>query len=470
MKVLDEIAEWKREAADEDNKRYFYELDNFKKISNGSRVFVVGRKGVGKTAICKNIETNNSHDCFSSKLSFKDFPFNILYKLYDKNYTTPSQYISLWKFCIYNSILHMMKSDQSVDEEFRKTLGEVYREDPAQALQEKIQRWTSKSGAMTILGVGGQQGGQREFANITDIWHEILPLMRDSIKKYIPKVNSYFILFDELDEDYRNYWDDQNRDNYLPLLTGLLKAVSSIRHDFPSDEFSIKPVVFIRDDIYGLIKDPDKNKWDDLKLALNWDRGEIRSMLAHRISKAINPDGDVLRYDDAINLISKDTHLEVGRYKNKISIFDFIDHRAHMRPRDFVVYFRLCAESANKQKNYFLNAETIWGSQKDFSQYFISELENEINAVLPEFTEILHLITSNEIRFSLSELTGWLKSFETKKGGLSMPATNIPNVLFHFSVIGTKNNRGKTEFRYANNRLIMGNDLMLHRGIHAAYN
>lgn len=100
---LKEIAEWQLEAADEDNNRYFYQLPGVSSLQAGERSYVLGRKGSGKTAVAEHVRGLVKHNVFVRSLSFKNFPFNELYKLDDKSYTSPSQYTTIWKYIIYSA-------------------------------------------------------------------------------------------------------------------------------------------------------------------------------------------------------------------------------------------------------------------------------------------------------------------------------------------------------------------------------
>ncbi len=73
MDILEEINNWKLESADENTDQYFFHIDDVKLIDTAKRVFVIGRKGTGKTAICKYFESRTSYNSFSNKLSFKNF-------------------------------------------------------------------------------------------------------------------------------------------------------------------------------------------------------------------------------------------------------------------------------------------------------------------------------------------------------------------------------------------------------------
>ena len=76
--MLNELSEWKIEAKLEDNIRYFYHTSYVSLIEQGSRCYVIGRKGTGKTAICEHLSKKKDAKIFSKKLTFKNYPFNEL--------------------------------------------------------------------------------------------------------------------------------------------------------------------------------------------------------------------------------------------------------------------------------------------------------------------------------------------------------------------------------------------------------
>ena len=85
---------------------------------------------------------------------------------------------------------------------------------------------------------------------------------------------------------------------HLSKSFGDVKAVQDIKSIFKEKKQVICPIVFLRDDIYLLIKDTDKNKWGDFKIALEWDEPKLKAMLAYRISKAIDENGKILSFQD----------------------------------------------------------------------------------------------------------------------------------------------------------------------------
>jgi cold shock CspA family protein len=109
-----EVAEWKLEAKSEDNDRYFFHVKEVTSIEGGEKCYVIGRKGSGKTAISEYLGRLIDHDTFSEKLTFKNFPFTELYSLTNNRFTSPNQYITLWKYLIYSSICKLMARNASV--------------------------------------------------------------------------------------------------------------------------------------------------------------------------------------------------------------------------------------------------------------------------------------------------------------------------------------------------------------------
>jgi len=127
--LLKEIAAWKREARAEDGNRYFWHVREVDEIERGEKHYVIGRKGSGKTAISEYFIRLNRPGVFSEKLTFKNFPFNELYEQKNRKYTTPNQFITLWKYLIYSTICRLMIKNESVDITVREQLSELYEND-----------------------------------------------------------------------------------------------------------------------------------------------------------------------------------------------------------------------------------------------------------------------------------------------------------------------------------------------------
>lgn len=243
--LLTEIGNWTRDARAEDNDRYFWHLSEVDRIERGNKFFVIGRKGSGKTAICEYFSRKKAHDQFAERLSFKNFPFNELYSQKDHGFTTPNQFITIWKFVIYSTICRMMIRNESVPLEIRNKLEALYGED--QPLSRRITRWIGKEFGASLFGISGKV--ERAQGAVDREWIQRVDFLEDLIIEHAGDAH-YLVLFDELDEDYREIKENFESTEYISLITSLFKAVHDVRATFiSSDRRNVLPIVFLRDDI-----------------------------------------------------------------------------------------------------------------------------------------------------------------------------------------------------------------------------
>jgi hypothetical protein len=296
--------------------------------------------------------------------------------------------------------------------------------------------------------------------------------MEEIIRQYAG-AERYYIVIDELDEDYRNYWDSSSRDQYLALMTSLFKAVSSIRRFMNAYSKNVYPIVFLRDDIYSLLSDPDSNKWEDQKIYLKWTKGSLKEMLAFRMSRSKNPNGEIFIYSEISNEIFSNDSIQYGKNK-RVSNFDFISELSHQRPRDFIRFFRDCARAAIKSGNQKINVTIVKGAEKEFSSHLRNEIINEVGGVIRDIRNVLDAIgQKNKQRFSASEfqkiLQNYINSRECHSSTRKMGVSTLSKILFHFSIIGNATpafgNRPRYKFEHESLTFSSSEAVVIHRGL-----
>lgn len=467
--LLSEIAKnWKLDAKLENNSRYFHSQDEVECITNGDKCYVIGRKGSGKTAISEFLLKKES-DSFSEKLSFKNFPFNELYSLTNSQYTAPNQYITIWKYLIYSFICRMMIKNEGIDSSLRSELDKFYGTNPITSLPRTVQYWTKKEVSFSLAGVlkGNFARENPELAALS--WIERSNILEDIIMQYLDD-SKYYIIFDELDEDYRDVTNVAEFKNYSNLITSLFKAVQDIKSVFRNGNNNIFPIIFLRDDIYSLIKDTDKNKWSDFKIDLNWNEYKIKSMLAYRISKAINPDGEILPFKSAWDKLFFRKNVSKGNQgKKQVDSFDFIAGSTQLRPRDFIRYIQVCAEDTLNLGYNHIHPKTIKFADKSFSNYLKDEIIDEIHALLPDINNIFQIISQiRKQSFSVAEFKEAYNIYLERGTIKEKNVDYVLQTLYDFSVLGNQPKQKTTQiFRYLNReaRINVKEYLVVHRGL-----
>ena len=180
--VLETIAEtWKLEARQESAELFYY-VDEVRRIEKGEKCYVIGRKGMGKTAISEYFYNIKDPMVFSERLSFKNFPFNYLYSLRNDEYTVPNQYITIWKYVIFNAVCKMMARDNGIDTKISEILSTLYPEEPIKSLRKLVPKWTARGFGIEVLGCGGSIDGEmRDKESIS--WVDKADLFENLIEK-----------------------------------------------------------------------------------------------------------------------------------------------------------------------------------------------------------------------------------------------------------------------------------------------
>lgn len=460
--------EWKLEAKQEPSE-YFHFINEANDIISGRKNLVIGRKGEGKTAIAQYVYDQQAHDIFTAKLSFKNFPFNILYELSNSQYTAPNQYISIWKYLIYTTICKQMISNNNIDSNIVERLRTVFPEtDNEKKLQRLIQKYTVKEFGIQIVGSGFSVGGEVEDLNVT--WVNYIDILEDIILQNIDNAK-YYIIFDELDEDYKDFRDSVEKENYFDLITGLFKAVQDIKAIFCNAKYNIFPVVFLRSDIFNAITYSDKNKWTDSIIRIEWTEEKIKSLLAHRLNVAMGTEN--LIFEECWKRLFGILEVRTGvRKSKKMSSFAYVSRSTQNRPRDYIRYFQTCSQLALERKSLIISPKLIKMADDDFSEYMKNEIIDEIYSVLPEYEEIFAILSQIRKQTLLpSEFA--IKYNELVEEGVipNRGAEKVLKILFDYSVIGNVPSI-KNQFIYKHEndsaRFNFKERIIIHRGLYKA--
>lgn len=468
MQLLHEIKRsWKLDAKSEDTDRYFFHVSEVEAIQSGERAYVIGRKGTGKSAIAQHLVNIKAYDVFSSMLSFKNFPFNELYALSNSGFTAPNQYITLWKYLIYCNVARLMAGNAAIDNKIRQPLAKLYETEPLEYLAKSVGKWTATDFNFSILGTGAGTKGTVQKSEKD--WIERTNALEQIIAEHIDE-SRYLIIFDELDEDYRYMHEADRYRSFTDLLTGLFKAVQDIKSIFRKSRARIMPVIFLRDDIFDILQDPDKTKWDDSKIDLDWSKHRIKELLAFRITRTRDPSSDIIMsFDDAWSLLFRGMSISWGYQQQKRQpVLDYIIKSTHMRPRDVIRYLSECARVAI-ERNSTLSETSIKNADSHFSSYLKREIDSEIGGVAPHASKLFDILSSlRKENFTLDEFSAAYKQNVKAEIFERYDPYWVLKVLFFFSVIGNQPRQvNQTVFRYLRRgaEVNFNESFVVHRGL-----
>ena len=245
--------------------------------------------------------------------------------------------------------------------------------------------------------------------------------------------NKFYLLFDEL----QKAGSELEPSFGMQITKTLLMAIEQFHLDFCDYTESLIPIAFVREDTYRLIMYNDKDKWGDLIVNLSWTKYKIQNMLAYRISKTANPDGQLLSFDDAWRLLFPSTFIN----KANKPIFEDVYEHSFGRPRDFVMFIRESCRRAHDSGS--IDLVRNWDSQiLDFDNSSAESAIQEMNDLIPNFTKIQEAI--NQIGLTSFTYEELLKEYDPN------PTPQVEEelkrelkILYSFMIIGMIINSGR---------------------------
>ncbi len=472
---LKAVASWKLEERGEENARYFFEIPQIAGLYSGESCFVIGRKGSGKTAIAEHILNMRDYRTFPQPLSFRNFPFNILAQFEQEGFSTSSRYTNIWKYITYMAMLQTFAKNESISPELRALIEEEMPQSLGRATSDYIRQITDRSFGLKILSSGGSTSTKNTYLSNETAIYERVAILENIIEEHIDD-STYFILYDDLDDDYDQDSAHPNS-TYAKLLGGLFRATLDIKAKF-SQRANVYPIVFLRDDIYDLLRSNNKAKLMSDIIDLRWQNSMLSDMLCHRIFKAAGIEvpekmAEGSCTDHALGLLFEKTRVRSKQRRRTRPLLAEIERRSYGRPRDIIAYLRIAANIAIQNGEQRITSETLSSLDRPYSQYLITDLTDELHTRLPDIDEIFRAISSGgkaslHYRDVESRLEDRLDLFSEHTRALG--TRRIVDLLVNASVLGKQLPvENQQEFRYQNRFIsVEPNDkLYIHRGLHS---
>ena len=228
---------------------------------------------------------------------------------------------------------------------------------------------------------------------------------------------------------------------------------------------------FLRNDIFDLCRDPDKNKWLDRAITLDWNNNALRSLIAFRLSRAADRDATIKPFEEIWSTFSSAKRIRTqSKHNRQEEILKYMLRSTFNRPRDIINYVRECAKIAIQKGSTLITPEIIKEANQDQSQYMRREIIDEMYAVLDNVAEILDIL-SQQRKSIFSQ-----KEFETlynenipfiDDGRHHLSSSEVLKLLYHFNAIGNVTTGNHQVYSYMSNskKLNPKENICIHRGI-----
>ena len=364
------------------------------------KTLLLGRKGSGKTAIFRRIIRTRQHDFFAFGHTFSDYPWQ--HHALQEMLGVPEElrYVQSWQYLILLTAAKLLlNQDQSqpwhddmVDEldRLEKYVVDSYgsRDPDVTQLFTPNKRLKIKPHLKIAKGFAdaGLDFEQLPVADLPRIIQEVNANISRAVINCLNPNQDYFICFDELDRGF-----DPKSPSYSHMLTGLILAAKLLNDQAKVAKKRFSVVIFLRDDIYHLLRFEDKNKiTENFASRIEWDSSRtkwtLQQLMERRFSTVVGDDNPI----SWAEVFNEDQEM-AGRQTKYQHMLD----RTFRRPRDIIKFSNEVLATYHKRSVYtsttFSN-EDITGARPIYSDYLLKELDDEMHKHIPNYESYLELL------------------------------------------------------------------------------
>jgi hypothetical protein len=501
MSILDWIEFGKVSAERDDNlSAYFYDNGVLASaIASPTGFLLLGRKGAGKPALFKYFEENRADflqpDDILLPQSFEDYNWNIHAVLADETKAASMIYKQSWKFVIYAEAVKALAVYYSSKGDTPKKIRNAARmleklfDTPAPSIYQLIGRKMLDLSKVKLPSAGldledgdfdgiSADAGEVSFESI-----KANPTLKQKLTENVDNITALlesallntndsprvFVCFDRVDEA----WDDVSYDSSRRVIGGLVAAADSINAQFKG---RIRPLVFLREDIFETLSINDSNKLrEDCGALLHWNKHSLSAVILRRIN-FYGKQTEQPQVNDIDSLFDK------SEMRQRARPFHYLLRRTMMRPRDLIALLSRTVDAMReKSEDPFseenisfdkLECDSIYAAEPGYSEWLRQELLDEWSVQQPSTGRLLQAIQSNgSTNVTKEQFTAHLRTLV--EGVSDNEVVGFLKFLFDNSIIGFKigaSTEWKFKCFYPSQGFVESTEYRVHDGLVRALN
>lgn len=420
---------------------FFVDTGVLKRLGDGSRQFVIGRKGSGKTALFQQAQTALTGSKFVP-MEFSEYAWEQHKAVKELGMPAEGAYTASWIFTFLIASCNEWRKSKNT--EIAKAAELVYgrifgaeHTGKLDALFDKLKRLRRLDlpNAGDLGGLGGFElddapDGQ-QLARAANLWNQKLIELADSVFRLEPTT----ILVDRLDDGWDSSPEIKN------MLAGAIKAARSLNLRYGRANSPRPVVLFLRSDIYSELAFNDKNKISGSIEYLEWDDDELLLVIKQRIARS-------LAVSEAT---AWETVFSPEQMRQRAFISSYLLKRTMQRPRDIIAFSKFCRDAAVKEGHHRIETSDIYEGEVGYSRHVFDELADEIHKQVPDYATLFRSL--RVLGYTRFKFPSWLEAEKQIQPGItSYEAGQRLEALFDFGVIGVPRvggKRGGSTFEFA---------------------
>ena len=402
------VKDWDQDTnKEEGNGQLFIATDDYRElVSNKKILFVLGRKGAGKTAVATHLLKESN--VVGKIHSFANFPFTRISTESDKHSFTRIKLI--WKVVFLALALKSVAESGKCTKAQKKIINRYYATQLTTPYSWKRfcsyftlivgmfkvassvhpVGWAFTSGITLVEAIierSGNSAGKNSSSNEGDaiLGNEVETL--ESLYKSLKFKLETLVIFDQLDEEYvqKKSFDPET---YSEIVRGLFNAAVEIN----ALNIGIRPLAILREDIYKSFVDPNKTKLSSHILKLQWSEDDLTKVITHRLGFSFDRTGD--SFEELWLSIFMPCLVDLNGNKSIYrSSFKWFMHHTSLTPRDCVELIRyICKEILSSGKDRCDLTIFSTAARKMGKLYMLPQVYDATQISIPKLEDIFQTI------------------------------------------------------------------------------
>lgn len=326
------------------------------------------------------VEILKYHFHIDSEVEKQSFIHKICDRFRDKKHTKALDYLRKWGESFWEETEYRIKELTTKLEEDLKQSASV--SIPHVALSSEGIKTLSEEQKREVIQRAQHVVNEVQIRQLSEIIDMVKDVLEDAQKQY-------YIIIDRLDEDWI---EDKLRFRLIRALIETVKDFGRVKR--------AKIVVAIRmdllDRVFRLTRDSgfQEEKYESLYLPLDWNRGDLTSILELRINRLIQQryTKESVSYKDVLP-----THI------GDEPILTYMLNRTMLRPRDLICFFNCCIQKALDRPN--ITAQMVREAEGEYSRDRFRSLADEWVSDYPNLLAFATILRGKRRIFNADEFS-----------------------------------------------------------------
>jgi hypothetical protein len=389
---------WGEDSAENDPQllQYFINSDALVRLTNNNKQIVIGRKGAGKSAARRKLESHFTEQPNTFVISITPSPSTVRTITNDREvadkFGEEMFFSYVWlrhiaRSCLAESGRNANSLSLSGSKAFARDVAQTLNQSNnglIEAVADLVNRIKIEGGELGSLGLN-IEAKLRDLTDTESLCHHLSQLASAG--------EHFVVCVDDLDHG----WNNTNVTN--AFLLGLLAASQRLKAVIPG----IMIYLFVREDVYNILveRTQHSDKYRNIE-HIRWTPEKLKDVLCKRITFNINTSGGFAP-PDPFGEVFPET---IGTSNTD----NWLMERTLLRPRELIQLCRLYTESVDGERP---DADKLKEAEKSYSEWKLEDIANEFTHQYPDIGKLFSFWKSKYFRckyhLSKSEITPMLE-------------------------------------------------------------